>query len=119
MLERTSAASAGTRHDPFDFGPIPPYAGGAGGRGSPHSPSDGGLRWTGSRFRIGLPATARHWVRPRRRCSMTPLDRPSPGDPTGLLAEIGASLAARPYARRGVSVRDQSIRVILVDDHTL
>jgi DNA-binding NarL/FixJ family response regulator len=35
------------------------------------------------------------------------------------LAELGAQLAAAPYARRGVSVSDQTIRVLLVDDHTL
>jgi DNA-binding NarL/FixJ family response regulator len=33
------------------------------------------------------------------------------------LAQIGAALADRPYARRGVSVSNELIRVILVDDH--
>ncbi|MDB4875634.1 MAG: response regulator receiver [Gemmatimonadetes bacterium] len=35
------------------------------------------------------------------------------------LAEIGAQLAARPYARRGVAPSDTAIRVLLVDDHAL
>src|SRR5918997_2032231 len=35
------------------------------------------------------------------------------------LARVGASLAARPYARRGVSMSDRTIRVILVDDHAM
>jgi two-component system response regulator NreC len=39
--------------------------------------------------------------------------------PDGALAELGASLAARPYARRGVSVRDETVRVVLVDDHAM
>jgi DNA-binding NarL/FixJ family response regulator len=41
------------------------------------------------------------------------------GDAANPLAQIGATLAARPYARRGVPVSDETIRVILVDDHTL
>jgi DNA-binding NarL/FixJ family response regulator len=40
-------------------------------------------------------------------------------DGTEELAEVGATLAARPYARRGVSIGDQTIRVILVDDHAM
>jgi DNA-binding NarL/FixJ family response regulator len=35
------------------------------------------------------------------------------------LALLGASLAARPYARRGVPMRDEVVRVVLVDDHTM
>lgn len=50
---------------------------------------------------------------------MTPFDHRPEHDPASPLAQMGASLAARPYARRGVSVRDETIRVILVDDHTL
>jgi DNA-binding NarL/FixJ family response regulator len=30
---------------------------------------------------------------------------------------VGADLAARPYARRGISTRDAPIRVLIVDDH--
>ena len=36
-----------------------------------------------------------------------------------VLAQLGADLAARSYAVRGVPIRDETIRVILVDDHTL
>jgi DNA-binding NarL/FixJ family response regulator len=39
--------------------------------------------------------------------------------PRGTLAEVGKELSARPYARRGVAVRGEPIRVILVDDHHL
>jgi two-component system response regulator NreC len=39
--------------------------------------------------------------------------------PHGTLAEVGRALAARPYARRGATVAEQPIRVILVDDHTI
>ena len=35
------------------------------------------------------------------------------------LQAIGAELATRPYARRGVTSRDEPIRVILVDDHAV
>lgn len=35
------------------------------------------------------------------------------------LAELGAAIADRPYARRGVSVSNDMIRVILVDDHAI
>jgi DNA-binding NarL/FixJ family response regulator len=35
------------------------------------------------------------------------------------LADLGASLAARPYARRGVPVSDRILRVLIADDHTL
>jgi DNA-binding NarL/FixJ family response regulator len=47
---------------------------------------------------------------------MEPEDRPENLEP---LAELGASLAARPYARRGVSMSNQTIRVVLVDDHAM
>lgn len=50
---------------------------------------------------------------------MTRFDQQPENDPASPLAQMGASLAARPYARRGVSVRDETIRVLLVDDHTL
>jgi two-component system response regulator NreC len=35
------------------------------------------------------------------------------------LVRVGATLAGRPYARRGVSIGDRTIRVILVDDHAM
>jgi two-component system, NarL family, response regulator NreC len=35
------------------------------------------------------------------------------------LAVLGANLATRPYARRGMPMRDEIVRVVLVDDHTL
>ena len=35
------------------------------------------------------------------------------------LARLGASLAARPYARRGVPSSRETIRVVLVDDHAI
>src|SRR3979490_495130 len=35
------------------------------------------------------------------------------------LVELGASLAARPYARRGISMSNQLIRVALVDNHAM
>jgi DNA-binding NarL/FixJ family response regulator len=39
--------------------------------------------------------------------------------PDASLADAGAALAARPYARRGVSPSGNPIRVILADDHKL
>lgn len=39
--------------------------------------------------------------------------------PDASLAETGAVLAARPYARRGISPSGDPIRVILADDHKL
>lgn len=46
--------------------------------------------------------------------------RQQPGDEEpNRLARIGATLAARPYARRGIPVTDKTIRVVLVDDHAL
>lgn len=38
---------------------------------------------------------------------------------TESLAQLGASLAARPYARRGVPMSDETIRVLLADDHAM
>jgi len=43
----------------------------------------------------------------------------SHGIPLGTLAEAGAALAARPYARRGAPGSEQRIRVVLADDHQL
>jgi DNA-binding NarL/FixJ family response regulator len=43
--------------------------------------------------------------------------RPSTANPTERLAQLGASIAERPYARRGMSVSNQIIRVVLADDH--
>jgi len=39
--------------------------------------------------------------------------------PTTSLAEAGAALAARPYARRGVPVSEGRISVVLADDHVI
>ena len=38
---------------------------------------------------------------------------------TGDLAELGAVLASKPYARRGISMSNETIRVVLVDDHAM
>jgi len=38
-------------------------------------------------------------------------------DPPDELQAVAATLAARPYARRGVSSREEPVRVVLVDDH--
>ena len=35
------------------------------------------------------------------------------------LARIGAGLVAKPYVRRGVSMSNETIRIILVDDHAM
>ena len=52
--------------------------------------------------------------------SATDVERPwSAPIPRGTLAEIGAELAARPYARRGVPAAEVPIRVMLVDDHAI
>jgi two-component system, NarL family, response regulator NreC len=40
-------------------------------------------------------------------------------DPQKRLAQLRASLATQPYARRGVSMSSQTVRVILVDDHAM
>jgi two-component system, NarL family, response regulator NreC len=46
--------------------------------------------------------------------------KPPPETPTqDHLAQVGASLAARPYARRGIAVSNATIRVVLVDDHAM
>jgi PleD family two-component response regulator len=34
-------------------------------------------------------------------------------------AEVAADLASRPYARRGVAMGNETIRVLLVDDHAM
>jgi DNA-binding NarL/FixJ family response regulator len=39
--------------------------------------------------------------------------------PLASLASLGAALAERPYARRGVGQSAATIRIILVDDHTV
>lgn len=39
--------------------------------------------------------------------------------PQGALVELGARLAARPYARRGVPMSTETIRIILADDHEM
>jgi len=39
--------------------------------------------------------------------------------PHGTLAEVGRALSERPYARRGATIAEHPIRVILVDDHTI
>ena len=39
--------------------------------------------------------------------------------PSRDLARVGADLASRSYARRGVSTSGETIRVVLVDDHTI
>src|SRR3981081_4252289 len=38
---------------------------------------------------------------------------------TERLAQLGASIAERPYARRGMSVSNEMIRVVLADDHAI
>ena len=48
---------------------------------------------------------------------MTNRPRTTHDAPAKPLQALGAELAARPYARRGVSTRDAPIRVLLVDDH--
>jgi DNA-binding NarL/FixJ family response regulator len=40
-------------------------------------------------------------------------------DPPHRLAKLGESLAARPYARRGAPMSEDTIRIILVDDHAM
>src|SRR6478609_5493180 len=39
--------------------------------------------------------------------------------PQGTLGEVGRALSERPYARRGATIAEQPIRVMLVDDHTI
>lgn len=55
----------------------------------------------------------------QRDAIMSMLDRQQQAPRHGSLTQLGAALASRPYARRGVPMRDETIRVILVDDHTL
>lgn len=50
---------------------------------------------------------------------VSPFRKDRQSEAVGELAEVGASLAARPYARRGVSMRDKIVRVVLVDDHVM
>ena len=45
--------------------------------------------------------------------------RPESPIPTATLADAGAALAARPYARRGAPVSGERISLVLADDHTL
>jgi len=40
-------------------------------------------------------------------------------DDSNELAQLGATLATRPYVRRGVSMSNETIRIILVDDHAM
>jgi len=47
------------------------------------------------------------------------LKLPSPPAPTERFAQLAASVAARTYARGGMSVSNEIIRVVLADDHTL
>jgi DNA-binding NarL/FixJ family response regulator len=44
---------------------------------------------------------------------------PAPALASDRLAQLAASVAARSYARRGVSVSNEIIRVVLADDHNL
>ena len=50
---------------------------------------------------------------------MTTLSFSSPDVPDTSLAEAGAALASRPYARRGIAFSDRRIRVLIADDHTV
>jgi DNA-binding NarL/FixJ family response regulator len=45
--------------------------------------------------------------------------RPADVPPASRLAQLAATLAERPYARRGTSVSNETIRVVLADDHHL
>jgi two-component system response regulator NreC len=45
--------------------------------------------------------------------------KPNHAAPGSDLAQIGANLASRPYARRGVAMANETIRVLLVDDHAM
>jgi two-component system, NarL family, response regulator NreC len=44
-----------------------------------------------------------------------PRTAPAPSD----LAQLGADLASRPYARRGIAMSNETIRILLVDDHAM
>jgi len=41
------------------------------------------------------------------------------GKGSNKLAQVGAAMAQRPYARRGVPVASEAIRVVLIDDHKM
>lgn len=45
--------------------------------------------------------------------------KPHPAGSSADLAQLGADLASRPYARRGVAMSNETIRVLLVDDHAM
>lgn len=45
--------------------------------------------------------------------------KPQVLDDSDELARLGATLAARPYVRRGVSMSNETVRIILVDDHAM
>jgi two-component system, NarL family, response regulator NreC len=47
-----------------------------------------------------------------------PRTQPEGGAPDAL-TELGAKLSARPYARRGVPMSTETIRVVLADDHAM
>jgi two-component system response regulator NreC len=47
------------------------------------------------------------------------IPRPQPAMPAGDLAQLGADMASKPYARRGVAMGNETIRVLLVDDHAM
>lgn len=47
------------------------------------------------------------------------MTRRPPNDHASELSRLGASLSSRPYVRRGVSMQDRTIRIILVDDHAM
>lgn len=50
---------------------------------------------------------------------MNPSKEQLEGAPPEDLSRLGASLAGRPYARRGISMSNQTIRVVLIDDHAM
>jgi two-component system response regulator NreC len=47
------------------------------------------------------------------------LKQPPTSPPSERFAQLAASVASRSYARRGMSVSNEIIRVVLADDHTL
>jgi DNA-binding NarL/FixJ family response regulator len=50
---------------------------------------------------------------------MSPARGGAPNARSEELARLGASIAARPYARRGIALSDRIIRVVLADDHAM
>ena len=48
---------------------------------------------------------------------MSPSRNPASDHSTDRLAQLGASIAGRAYARRGMSASNETIRVLLADDH--